>query len=109
MTPERWQRIVRICEQALARTGVEREEFLRDLSEADAELRVEVQSLLRFDGTSSRALETSPAVVRANELGRSLGLNGRPTDGVAAPASPLLLTRFRPVREHWWRLILGVV
>jgi hypothetical protein len=109
MTPERWQRIVRICEQALERNGAEREEFLRDLSEADAELRAEVQSLLRFDRTSRGVLETGRTVAGASETDRSVGLSARSTGGGATSTSPRIMTLFRAVREHWWRLVLGVI
>jgi hypothetical protein len=46
MTPERWQQITDVLEVVLEREAGERAAFLAEACQADAELRVEVESLL---------------------------------------------------------------
>ena len=51
MDPERWQRAAHIYQLTLEREPAERGAFLAEASADDAELRREVESLLKRDGT----------------------------------------------------------
>ncbi len=64
-TPERWARIERIFQQALAYDANERRSFLDDVCEDDEALRREVESLLAHDGGA--AFLSTPAV--ATDIG----------------------------------------
>ena len=46
MTPERWQQISAMYQQAAARTGEDRDAYLTQACRADPELRREVEALL---------------------------------------------------------------
>ena len=46
MTPERWREVKSVFQEALSRPAAARDEFLDDACGDDAELRVEVESLL---------------------------------------------------------------
>ena len=52
VTPERWQHVARIYELAVEQDPVSRDDFMSSACEGDAELRREVESLLRQDDAS---------------------------------------------------------
>jgi serine/threonine protein kinase len=58
MTPERWQEIKRVFDEAVALAGPERVQFLRRLGELDQELCAEVASLITSYDANSRLMET---------------------------------------------------
>ena len=72
-TPERWARIERIFQQALAYDANERQSFLDDVCEDDEALRREVESLLAHDGGA--AFLSTPAVAMISAEGSGVGLN----------------------------------
>ena len=61
MTPERWQQVKAVVEQALEREPDERELFLDDTCKNDLALRQEVDSLLKADAGASGYLEPPTA------------------------------------------------
>jgi serine/threonine protein kinase len=61
MNPERWQKIRRICEDALERKAGAREAFLQKACAGDAQLRAEVDSFLS-GGTGKDAFIETPAI-----------------------------------------------
>ena len=61
MTPERWQEIKRVFDDAMALAEPERAQFLRRLGELDQELSAEVASLITSYDANSRLMET-PAI-----------------------------------------------
>ena len=67
MTPERWRRVNSLFHGALERAPDAREAFLRENTASDADLRREVESLLRAHHSSEEFLET-PAWGVAPEL-----------------------------------------
>ena len=67
-TPDRWARIERIFQEALAHDANERRSFLADVCEGDEALRREVESLLEHDGGA--AFLSTPAV--ANGIGGAI-------------------------------------
>src|SRR5215510_14858851 len=75
MTPERWQQLDNLLEQALEREPGQRHAFLVEVCGKDSELREEVESLLvaheRGHGLSSAPL---PAIPKTDlEIGKTLG------------------------------------
>ena len=62
--PQRWQRVKEIFEGALERHGAERETYLDDACNGEAEVREEVESLLRSYDAAGSFME-SPAVAHA--------------------------------------------
>src|SRR3954468_10842610 len=48
MTPERWQQIKHLCEQALEREPAARAAFLEEVCAADGDLRSQVEGLLQY-------------------------------------------------------------
>ena len=64
MTPDRWRQIERVYEEAVGRRGAEREEYLSEACNADAELRREVERMLSGENRVGSFLET-PAAVRS--------------------------------------------
>jgi serine/threonine-protein kinase len=77
MTPERWAEIQATFEAALDLTAAERASFLERRCGADADLRREVEALLRadassgiLDGTAAQALGVDAA---PNQVGRTVG------------------------------------
>ncbi|HEX6719866.1 MAG TPA: protein kinase [Pyrinomonadaceae bacterium] len=62
--PQRWQRVKEIFEGALERHGAEREAFLDRVCDGEAEVREEVESLLRSYEVAGSFME-SPAVAQA--------------------------------------------
>src|ERR1043165_6909809 len=63
--PQRWQRVKEIFEGALGRHGAERESFLEHACDGDADVREEVESLLRSYEVAGSFME-SPAVAHAD-------------------------------------------
>lgn len=68
MTPERWQQIDDLLQDALAQPPAARAAFLAQACDNDAELRCEVASLLRFQPEVEEFLEAPPAEVAAEML-----------------------------------------
>src|SRR5262249_44690467 len=68
MTPERWQRIDQLLQEALEREPSERAIFLAEACGADGDLRREVESLLVFHERSGKLFEALPAGVAADLL-----------------------------------------
>lgn len=64
MTPDRWRQIERVYEEAVGRRGAEREAYLGEACNADAELRREVERMLSGENRVGSFLET-PAAVRS--------------------------------------------
>jgi serine/threonine protein kinase len=62
MTPERWQEIRAVFEQAELHSDVERAQYLDEACGGDAELRLEVESLLAAAGRAGGAFLGTPAV-----------------------------------------------
>jgi hypothetical protein len=72
MTPERWQKVRAIVEEAMEISPDSRTPFLEKVCGGDLELRGEVESLLDFDNTQGDLLEQNAfAVVMEN------GSNGK--------------------------------
>lgn len=81
MTPERWQEVKRLLDQALELEGPARESLLGDLKTSDPELAAEVASLLRAHESSSDFLIAPVAAAFPREttgaqawVGRTLGV-----------------------------------
>jgi hypothetical protein len=51
MTPDRWQRVARVCESALEREPSMRAAYVAEACGDDETLRREVESLLAYEGT----------------------------------------------------------
>ena len=76
MTPERWQKVDRLLNEALAKPLEERDAFLAAACANDEELLREVESLLSFHGINDGLVERcSP---RGSGLGRLDDLNVQP-------------------------------
>ena len=58
MTPERWQHIRTVFQAAAEREPSERAAFLDEACGDDIEMRLEVESLLSYDGSTGGALES---------------------------------------------------
>ena len=69
MTPERWQQIDRVLDAALERGPGERAAFLDGACAGDAELRREVESLLRAHEQVGSFIEEPPAEAARELLG----------------------------------------
>ena len=65
MTPERWQKIDALFLSARTRGSAERAAFLDDTCEGDAELRAEVEALLRAEDRAGSFINTSAVKVAA--------------------------------------------
>src|SRR5262245_15643101 len=77
MTPERWQQIDKLFEQALEKDPDRRGSFLDEACAADEELRREVESLLAAHGQAGSALSSPPlAVATQKPLDSLQGLIG---------------------------------
>ncbi|HEX5228565.1 MAG TPA: protein kinase [Bryobacteraceae bacterium] len=66
MTRERWQEVRNVLERALEMKGAERARYLDEACAADAELRKEVESLLRADEAATHAFLTGSAIDHAH-------------------------------------------
>src|SRR4030095_10996366 len=60
MTPERWQQIDKLLEQALEQEPDRRSAFLDEACQGDASLRLEVESLLSAHGKAEGFTEVGP-------------------------------------------------
>jgi Tol biopolymer transport system component len=60
MTPERWQRLKEVFHAAAERTPGERAAFLEAACADDREMRLEIESLIAYDGDTHRLLESGP-------------------------------------------------
>ena len=68
MTPERWQQIDKLVEQALEQESSVRADFIDEACAGDDELRREVESLLAAHGQASSFIEAPALEVSAKEL-----------------------------------------
>ena len=75
MSPDRHDRVSELYHAASAHPPEKRDAFLTDACGEDAELRAEVESLLRYDGAAGPFLETPAAALAApsDMLNRRLG------------------------------------
>ena len=80
MTPEQWERISEILDQALSFEGAERERYLAGACNGDAELRAEVNSLLQSHEEAGRgflnvpsARADTPQAEKRSQAGRRIG------------------------------------
>ena len=81
MTPERWQQVDKLFEQALETEPSRRSSFLDEACAGDPELRREVESLLAYDGQAQQLLDRPALQMTAEKLadeppslvGRKLG------------------------------------
>ena len=64
MTPERWQQIEELCQQALQLKADERSAFLAEVCGDDPALRQQIESLLAHEEEAKDFIET-PALVMA--------------------------------------------
>jgi serine/threonine protein kinase len=64
--PEQAERVAEIVERALESEGDERRELIADLCEGDADLQIEVESLLRFEKKAQAFLEMPAFELAAN-------------------------------------------
>ncbi len=67
MTPERWQQVDRLLEQALEQESDRRDAFLDEACNGDAALRQEVESLLSAHGKAEGFTEAGPMRTPAEE------------------------------------------
>jgi len=81
MTPERWQQVDKLLEQALGQEPEHRESFLEQACKGDATLRQEVESLLTAHEQAGSALSSPPLALTTHKpleplqslVGQSLG------------------------------------
>ncbi len=71
MTPERWQKIERLCNAALERDATQRGAFLAEACKGDAELRREVELLLAQEKPAEQFLESAVAEVAARVVAKA--------------------------------------
>lgn len=64
-SPERWARVQSVFCEAVDRTSPDRERFVADACEGDADLRREVESLLKSDEEAGSFIETPAVALRA--------------------------------------------
>jgi hypothetical protein len=82
MTPERWQKVRAIVEEAMEISPDSRTPFLEKACGSDADLRGEVESLLDFDNTQGNLLEQNAfSVVMEKRLERKAEKFNRQTNG----------------------------
>ncbi|HEX6901103.1 MAG TPA: serine/threonine-protein kinase [Thermoanaerobaculia bacterium] len=67
VTPDRWQQVKAVLEDALERQGAEREAFLADACQGDDELRREVESLLASEDEIGDFIETPVFRIRPED------------------------------------------
>src|SRR5690349_13569507 len=68
MTPERYQQVVELCHAAWEQSPEARPVFLRQVCQADEELRQEVETMLAADEQPDQLLEDSPNDIAAQAL-----------------------------------------
>jgi len=79
MTPERWQQVDRLLEQALEQEPGRRSVFLDEACQGDAALRLEVESLLSAHGRAADFIEAGPVGANAGRtsVAAAQSLTGR--------------------------------
>jgi len=68
MTPEFYERVCRICYDALQHEAPHRSSFLDRACAGDASLRMEVETMLAYEGRLESFLATPAVIVAANQL-----------------------------------------
>jgi eukaryotic-like serine/threonine-protein kinase len=68
MTPERWQQVDKLLQQALEREPSQRASFLDEACAGDEELRQEVESLLGYENQGQQLLRRPALQVMADKL-----------------------------------------
>jgi len=76
MTPERWQKVERLCDAALEREASQRAAFLAQACQGDDELRREVESLLAQEKPAEGFLESPAVKVAAAAMAKMPGGDG---------------------------------
>jgi len=80
MDPERWRRIEQVYHSALERGAAEREGFLIEACQGDANLRREVESLLEHNGSTGALVDrTAWAAVRTIQISARSTMSARTT------------------------------
>ena len=92
MTPERWQQVDRLLEQALEQESDRRDAFLEKACQGDAHLRHEVESLLSAHGKAEGFSDARPMRTPEKRTGVE---TVRDTDGSAGWALPNSLSSRR--------------
>src|SRR6185369_10640375 len=69
MTPERWQQVKEVLQSVLDQPSDEQNDFLRGATGGDEPLRLEVESLLEFQGVDENFIETSALEITARCVG----------------------------------------
>jgi serine/threonine protein kinase len=69
MTPERWQQVKEVLQSVLDQPAAEQNDFLRGVTGGDEPLRLEVESLLEFQGVDENFIETSALEITARCVG----------------------------------------
>ena len=68
MTPEFYERVCRICYDALQHEAPQRSSFLDRACAGDASLRMEVETMLAYEGRLESFLATPAVILAANQL-----------------------------------------
>ena len=71
MTPERWQQIKAVLEEALERDPLERESYLDEVCAGDSALRAEVEALIESHTRSGDFIESPAYEVLAGSLAQT--------------------------------------
>ena len=72
LTPERWQQVKNLFDAAMEREPADREAFVNEVCQGDADLRREVESLLSADAEAASRYD-KPVVAGDPMIGRQLG------------------------------------
>jgi non-specific serine/threonine protein kinase len=80
MTPERWQQVDKVLQQALERPPSERADFLAEECAGDETLRAEVESLICFHERATAFMEVPPLDLAAKVLAENEPEGVRPKD-----------------------------
>ena len=93
MTPERYQQVGKLFDEALEHAPEERAAFLKQATGDDAELRIEVEKLLAHQVESAEflsrpAMQVAAALLKRGVIGRAM-----PQGDILGFAPPLCLTR----------------
>jgi TolB-like protein/Tfp pilus assembly protein PilF/tRNA A-37 threonylcarbamoyl transferase component Bud32 len=101
MSPERWKLVEEIFGQALDLPHDERKEFLSDVCGRDAELRVEVENLLRNDEEAGAFIAAPAFDVRQHVTGIERAVAGQAAfdEEEEAPMTGRRIGAYRVVRE----------
>src|SRR5262245_46122141 len=103
MTPEFYERVCRICYEALQHEAPRRSSFLDRACAGDASLRREVETMLAHEGRLESSLATPAVILAANQLAEVpeapneiLPSEGRMMNGVRPIPSETLAESFAP-------------